>query len=363
MKIAYIDELFRLVPNGGISVWSNRLVSQLIEKGVDVKIFSYSDSFKSEVPDFIKVFPNVREVFVFPLLGKKAILNLGNSYDLVHLVTPYTLERVKPKVPAVVSVHYLISRQTIMFCRLLPKIYKIFFNRFSFKLFLSYEARGFRNADCITVPREAYKNYLIKHMGVEENKIKIIKYGIDHHFFRPSESKKEKERIALFVGRGSLPKGFDTLIAAASKINGKVIAVASSIPRYLQKRILTLKNFQVISGISQEKLLQFYQNAFVYVLPSLAEGSPISTLEAMACGLPVVCTVEGGGGHIEHDVNGYIFPFKDSDKLAEQVNYLFDHPEIAQQFGKFNRQTVERELTLPVIASQIKDIYHQLIKG
>ncbi|HEX9971119.1 MAG TPA: glycosyltransferase family 4 protein [bacterium] len=106
---------------------------------------------------------------------------------------------------------------------------------------------------------------------------------------------------------------------------------------------------------------QLYQNASVYVMLSLTEGSPITTLEAMACGLPVVCTPEGSGEYIEDGVNGFIFPFKDANKLAEQVNYLFEHRDLAHEFGAFNRTKVETELTLPVIAKQIQTIYEDVL--
>jgi glycosyltransferase involved in cell wall biosynthesis len=365
MRVAYIDELYKLVPNGGLAIWTKRLSNQLIEKeGLDINILTFSDDIETSIPDFLKEFPNVREIFIYPTLGERLLKKANNDYDLVQLVSPHTLIKGKSSKPTIISVHYLISRQALMFSQLLPWKYRTLFNFFSHRFFLHFERQGFQKADCITVSRKAYKDYLMEWMNIPEEKIRIVKYGIDERTFRPPDKKTVKERIALFVGRGSLPKGFDTLVEAASQIDGKVIAVATQIPEFIQKKISKLKNFQVLSGISQEKLVQLYQNASVYVIPSLCEGSPISTLEAMACGLPVVCTTEGSGDYIEHGVNGFIIPFKDAEKLAAHVNYLFEHRDIAVEFGSLNRRIVEEQLTLPVIARQIKEIYqHIAIKG
>jgi glycosyltransferase involved in cell wall biosynthesis len=198
-------------------------------------------------------------------------------------------------------------------------------------------------------------------MKIPEDKIVVLKYGIDHTLFKPGENHKEKEKIALFVGRGSLPKGFDTLISAAKKIKGKIVAVASQIPRDLQKMIDDIDNITIVTSVSQQELVTLYQDAYVFVMPSLAEGSPLTTLEAMACGLPIVCSEEGSGEYIKDGINGFLFPFKDSNQLAEQVNYLFEHKNLADQFGAFNREKVENELTLDIITSQTMDIYKKMI--
>jgi len=362
MKVASIVELYKLNPHGGIAVWSRRLMEYLQEIGISTKVFAYADGITTRLPESITTIPNFREIFIYPPLAKKVFKTIEREYDVLHAMSPHTLAGGKPDLPTVVSIHYLISRQTSMFSKYLPPKYKLYFNFLSYGLFRYHEKRGLMNADCITVSRKAFKEYLIEKMGIPAEKIFIIKYGIDYQFFKPPEKLRAKEKIALFVGRGSLPKGFDTLIQAAPQIKGKIIAVASQIPKEIQKNIDKLTNVRVVSGVSLEELRRLYQEALVFVMPSLTEGSPISTLEAMACGLPVVCTAEGSGEYIEDGINGYIFPFKDTQQMAERVNYLFEHQHIARDFGIYNRAKVETELTMPAIASQIVNLYKR-IKG
>ncbi|HEX9971118.1 MAG TPA: glycosyltransferase, partial [bacterium] len=205
---------------------------------------------ENKLSDFLNVFPNLREIFIYPIMGKKIIRELDQHYDIAHYVSPHTLAWDKPKIPTLISVHYLISRQALMLGQYLPCQYKLFFNFLSYQIFLHYETRGLQNATCITVSRQAYKEYLTKRMKLPPEKIRIVKYGIEHNFFMPAKNYKAKENIALFVGRGSLPKGFNTLAKSAAQIKGKIIAVASQIPENLQQQIKRLDNFHVVTGVS-----------------------------------------------------------------------------------------------------------------
>ncbi|MBN1155411.1 glycosyltransferase family 4 protein [candidate division KSB1 bacterium] len=360
MKIAYFEELLNLVPNGGMAVWANRLVHYLNSNGIQADKYSFSD-IASRIPDTMKKYPNFREVFIYPYLGKKLLSRIENEYDLIHVVSPHTLALHNKKKPIVTTVQYLISRQVLMLGKHLPDRYKLFFNSLSYHLFLKSEIMGMKKADLITVQRKDYKKYLMEQMNIPEEKIRIIKYGIDHLQFQPSSNGTYDEDIVLFVGRGSLPKGFDTLVKAAKHIKSKIIAVASQIPSELRDKIAALDNFEVIPKIDQSEIPRLYQRASVFVMPSLTESSPLVTMEAMACGLPVVCTSEGSGEHIEDGINGYIIPFKDDEQLVEKVNFLLAHKEVAKRFGQYNRHKVERELNLDYIGSQFKSLYQELV--
>ena len=139
------------------------------------------------------------------------------------------------------------------------------------------------------------------------------------------------------------------------------MAVASRIPKFLQEQIAKLDNFKVISGVPPEELINLYRRAKVFVMPSLSEGSPLSTLEAMASGLPAVCTVEGSSGYIKDGVNGYIFSVRNSVTLAKKVNDLLDSQETAKQFGIINRDLFEKNYTIPIIAEKTINVYRELL--
>jgi len=361
MKIALIDECYKTYGYGGISLWTKRLTSYYSNVKLDYEIFSYINGLKTRIPKRIKLFPNLREMMIYPYLGKRYLPEIEKRFDIIHFTAASSLAWYQPKAATVLSVHYLQSRQNALYRDVLSFKYRLIFNPLVNGWIRALEQRAYPAADRIIVCKEEFKQFLVEHFQVDPNRVVIIKYGLDPSLFTPEWDWSKKERMAIFVGRGSVGKGFDTLVAAAEKIQGNIVAVASRIPDFLQKKIARLKNFKVISGIPSEELVDLYKKASVFVMPSLSEGSPLSTLEAMACGLPVAATSEGGGGYIEDGVNGYIFPVRDADALAEKVNDLLDSPGIARQFGQRNREKVETSYTIPIIAEQTIKVYEELL--
>lgn len=362
MKVAIIDECYQSVGFGGISLWTNRLTSYYSSVKLDYEIFSYQNGLKTRLPRKLKLFPNLREMIVYPYLGWRYLPKIEKRFEVIHFTAAASLACYQPKVPTVISVHYLQTLQNEKYKKVLPIRYRFIFNPIIDFWLRELERSAYPRADRITVCKEEFKQFLVSRYNVDPDKVVIIKYGLDPNQYRPQWDWSQKRRMVIYVGRGSIGKGFDTLVAAAERINGQIIAVASRIPRLLHKRIQRLQNFQVVSGISDAELGELYRSAMVFVMPSLSEGSPLSTLEAMASGLPVVCTTEGGGGYIEHGVNGLIFPVRNAEALATCVNQLLDDPQLAKQFGQINRAKVEQNYTIPIIAEQTIDVYRQLVQ-
>jgi glycosyltransferase involved in cell wall biosynthesis len=74
--------------------------------------------------------------------------------------------------------------------------------------------------------------------------------------------------------------------------------------------------------------------ANIFVLPSLTEGFPLSIVEAMAWGLPIVATQVGGVPELIQDgITGLLCPPRDEDSLAQAILTLVNHPALAQSIG------------------------------
>jgi len=88
-----------------------------------------------------------------------------------------------------------------------------------------------------------------------------------------------------------------------------------------------------------DDLVKSYQQAAVYINPSVLSPVPTSMLEAMACGCPVVsmdnCAILE---FIEHGVNGYLS--NDEAELRQWIEHLLDKPELAHQMGEAARKTI-----------------------
>src|SRR5205807_1839053 len=93
--------------------------------------------------------------------------------------------------------------------------------------------------------------------------------------------------------------------------------------------------------MSEEAVLKLLREVDAFVLPSvgLGEAAPVSVMEAMACGLPVVCTIIGGTPNmITHGVDGLLVPQADEQALADSIMLLARDPDARRRLGQAARQ-------------------------
>jgi len=93
-------------------------------------------------------------------------------------------------------------------------------------------------------------------------------------------------------------------------------------------------NVRFFGRVKQDRLVELYSKASVYVLPSLLEGLARTGLEAMASGLPVIVTRETGlTDFVSDGVEGWIVPSRDAHALAERFNWCATHPDAVRSAG------------------------------
>ena len=92
----------------------------------------------------------------------------------------------------------------------------------------------------------------------------------------------------------------------------------------------------------QMNVNDYLQRADIYVSASLTEGLPLSILEAMACGLPVVATAAGGTVDIiKTGINGTVVPIDDKEEMQIALQALISNEELRVEYGKASRQIAE----------------------
>ena len=176
-------------------------------------------------------------------------------------------------------------------------------------------------ADYITIPSEFAKTYL--EYGISESKLIKVPYGVDLKEFKYLNKKRpkgDKFRI-ISVGTISIRKGSHILIEAFEQLslnNSELIFVGTIENNFkkILKKFKKLKNVKFISKQKQENLKYFYNNSDIFVLYSLEEGLSMVQAQAMACGLPIICSENTGGSEIVDDgINGYVIPIKNIEIL------------------------------------------------
>lgn len=165
----------------------------------------------------------------------------------------------------------------------------------------------------------------------------------------------------LFVGRLSEEKGIRTLLAAASKITvpefhlkiageGPITPPAQGSPRV---EWLGRPN-EVMSLMKDASLLVFPSECY--------EGCPMTILEALAAGLPVIASGHGSIAEFVSDgVTGLHFSPGDAGDLAAKITWALAHPDQLREMGRRGREEYERAYTAERNYQLLMDIYHSAL--
>lgn len=232
-----------------------------------------------------------------------------------------------------------------------------------------------------TLFRKALKKENLKFLfGSKATKNLWESYGISGKTFYWSgidagKSPKKRERIQniLSVGSGEARKGFHTLIEAFIRLI-KEKRISESVNLILvgfSKSLNQMHNFnsdlilkissegiqdrvKLFPSVSKKQLEELYEKADLYVQPSQMECMPLSLLEAMARGIPVIgSSVDGLPEAIEQKVNGWLFPARNIQLLALSLEEAIKNPEKCYCFAekaqkkfneKFALEKTEKEL-------------------
>ncbi len=197
---------------------------------------------------------------------------------------------------------------------------------------------------------ENTKKDLIKHYSVPERKIKVIHNGFEKNIKTPRKINVKKPYI-FYVGTLQPRKNISLLITAFDKfvnkhkdfnlvIAGKKGWLYEDIFKQVEK--LDHKNKILFTGsVSDEELVYLYQNAFVFVMPSLYEGFGIPVLEAMNYGCPVISSNSSSLPEVGGDACLYFNPEKENE-LLEQLNLLVDNEQLRQDLIKKGKEQIKK---------------------
>ena len=221
------------------------------------------------------------------------------------------------------------------------------------------------------------KDELRRHFGLDEAKLRVIYSGVDLAAFHPGlrqtwrRCKREELGIAeaamvfVFVGSGFRRKGLPQLLRALSGLReGHLVVVGADkeLPALRRKaEQLNLAGRVHFTG-GEDDVKPWYAMADCFVLPTLYDPFPNAALEAMACGLPLITSLQCGAAElIESGVEGYVCrdPL-DVIELARCLN-LAAAPGQAQRMGTAARRKVE-PYGLARMAQQLTQLYAELMQ-
>ncbi len=208
--------------------------------------------------------------------------------------------------------------------------------------------------------------------GLKPTKIRLIRNGIETEKLSnldPGNTLKDlniplNARVILSVGRLVASKGHEFLVRAAPAVLAShpnvVFCIAGDGPfrRSLELMINSLKiskNFRLLGNRKDIPILLSASDLFV--MPSIYEGLPISLLEAMASGVPVICTAIPAVTNIIKDgENGRLVVLQDEDELSQAIIELLDDPEKSKRLAMQAQELVRSTFSLANMGKAYQDL-------
>jgi glycosyltransferase involved in cell wall biosynthesis len=227
-------------------------------------------------------------------------------------------------------------------------------------LFVSCISYFCRSQGMIFAPIETWNRMHIVHCGVDPSLFELVAH-------------RQVGRRLLYTGRLAAVKGLpillESLVAVKAVYPDVVLTVVGDGADRAQLEQMTTQlglseNVKFVGYQSQAVVRQYMQETDVFVLPSFAEGVPVSLMEALAAGVPVVTTqIAGISELVENSVSGYLVPPGNSALLAARIKELLANPQLRNQLGKAGRNKIEQEFDIHQEAAWLCQIMTSALEG
>jgi glycosyltransferase involved in cell wall biosynthesis len=228
-------------------------------------------------------------------------------------------------------------------------------------------------------PSQFLKNKMVKR-GIPIEKISVIRNSFNQTFLEVKKNEKfESGNKLKFINVGRLEsvKGQKYLIEAFSKFiniysNSHLTIIGEgSLERKLKdaaKNCGIENKIQFLGSIPHQNIPKYLALHDVYIQPSIVtdknaeENSPISVLEAMAVGLPVVASNIGGLKEIiENKKNGFLVPPESSDDIFKCMNLFIKNPKLIEEMGSYARNYVQNNYSSVSQCQAMISLYEEII--
>lgn len=238
----------------------------------------------------------------------------------------------------------------------------------------------FRYGDLITA-NTPYLGTQLLALGCPKEVLQLIPVGVDTDFFYPVFQKKiTKAPLKLItVGRLDVLKGQINCIEAVYLLLKRGIDVSLTIigegdqRKYLENKIVETKLDDCIFLCGKKSQIfireelhkhEVYLHMGVPNVNGLRETQGLATLEAQACGLPVVVFDSGGVKYtVAEGLSGFVCPEEDIEAVVNKIAFLVENPEQLEKMGANAVVFVKENYDQKIINKKWKNIYNTLING
>lgn len=209
--------------------------------------------------------------------------------------------------------------------------------------FINFIAFHFGNFTPVAISPYCAKT-IEKVYHIKRERIPCINNAVDIQKYYPNRVQHEGIRL-INIGRLQPQKNQKLLLRVFSKVNKEIpntflqIVGEGELKNELQElaKELDIENKVYFAGQCSDVIIRL-NSSDIFIQTSDYEGLPISALEAMACGLPLISTAAGGTVDIvENGVNGYIVGIGDEDELVDRTISLVKNKQLQLKMGQASR--------------------------
>ncbi|MBK6795187.1 MAG: glycosyltransferase family 4 protein [Anaerolineales bacterium] len=207
--------------------------------------------------------------------------------------------------------------------------------------------------------------------GMNPDKTIVFPWGVNLEHFSKKEERKESEGFVLFCNRSWETRyGVDVLARAFVKVarqreDVRLILLGGGSQGANIRKIFQsggVDEYVTYGGqISQTELPRWYHMADLYISPSHVDGSSVSLMEALACGLPcLVSDIPANKEWVFENQNGWLFRDGDVDHLAEKILAAMNQREKLPEIGRASRSEAEKRADWKKNAAALMEVYRSL---
>ena len=409
LRIAYLS--YRGKPHcGGQGVYTRHLTKALADLGHSVVVLSgqpypeldervelvrlpsldiFNDHFPMRKPriwelktkwDFLEVASfntgNFSEPLSFSLRAWDYLKSKRDEFDLVHdnqCLGTGILKIHEAGLPVLETIHHPITVDR----RLETKHATTPWKRFTKNRFYAFTTMQTKVAKklprILTVSSNSHDD-IVKDHGVDPERLHIVHVGVDPQQFRPlTDVDVVPGRLMTTASADVAMKGLAFLLEALAKLRAEddtIHLVVIGKPKYdsrstqLIKELDLSNSIEFITGVSDQRIVELYNQAQLAVVPSLYEGFSLPAIEAMSCGVPLIATTGGALPEVVGDdgATALQVPPGDSEALSEKIKWGLAEKDLRSTVGVAGRERVIRNFSWTITAERTVEHYRALLQ-
>lgn len=232
------------------------------------------------------------------------------------------------------------------------------------------EREGFENADIIIANSHLTKGNVVNHYGIDPEKVQVVHLGIEQseQEYQVESKKSTTEKTVLFLGRITHQKGPDYFVKAAKEVlkfepDTKFIVVGNGnmLPEMINSacELGVMKNMSFAGFLTGKDVHKAFQQADVYVMPSVSEPFGLTPLESIKNGTPTIISKQSGISEVLN--NTLKCDFWDINQLTNQIVSVIRYNALKKELTQ-NAQTEVKKMGWDEPAIKCKNIFQEAIE-